>query len=261
MQWYDSLPDFLIEWVKKQEMFFVATAPLSPDGHVNLSPKGLSGCFHVINPNKVYFEDLTGSAVETIAHIRENGRVTIMFNAFEGLPRVMRIFGKAIIHEFGTPEYNSFVAAETRRPGSRAIIVIDVSRVNTTCGYAVPFYEFKGQRTLLLRNSDKYEGFDREHADAPAGTPLPEKGLKWYWKYKNNESIDGLPALLSAGDAVDRFLTGNVVYALDDINAAAGKASDVTRRALLDTRLLMGFALGLTAAAGYVRFSRLLAQP
>ncbi|KAJ2971623.1 hypothetical protein NUW54_g12463 [Trametes sanguinea] len=87
-KFYESIPDFLITWLEKQEVFWVATAPLSPEGHVNISPKGIRGSFRVGSPNRVWYQDLTGSGAETIAHIRENGRITLCFNAFEGPPRI-----------------------------------------------------------------------------------------------------------------------------------------------------------------------------
>ena len=93
VKFYDHIPPDLIKWLLKQEMFCVATAPLSPDGHVNLSPKGLKGSFHIISPNRVWYQDITGSGVETISHLRENGRITLMFNAFEGAPRICRLWG------------------------------------------------------------------------------------------------------------------------------------------------------------------------
>lgn len=92
-QFFDSCPETLFTWIRNQHIFFVATGPLSPSGHVNVSPKGAFDCFHLVGPNKIWYEDLTGSGNETIAHLRENGRITVMFVAFDGLPRIVRFFG------------------------------------------------------------------------------------------------------------------------------------------------------------------------
>ncbi|KAI9065256.1 hypothetical protein FKP32DRAFT_1568240 [Trametes sanguinea] len=189
-KFYESIPDFLITWLEKQEVFWVATAPLSPEGHVNISPKGIRGSFRVGSPNRVWYQDLTGSGAETIAHIRENGRITLCFNAFEGPPRICRVFGRGTVYEFGTPEYDELIPMEERRPGSRAATVIDVHKVGTTCGYAVPFYEFKGHRQLLLDYFDKHERRDQADESAHAA-----KGLKAYWEEHNTRSIDGLPGM------------------------------------------------------------------
>ena len=113
-QFLEELPQYLIEWILKQRMFWVASAPLSPDGHVNLSPKAIEGTFHVANPRRVWYEDLSGSGIhffgqccsfangtpqgaETVSHIRENGRVTILFHAFEGPARIVRLYGKGLL--------------------------------------------------------------------------------------------------------------------------------------------------------------------
>lgn len=92
-QFFDSCPESLFAWIRSQRIFFVATGPLSPSGHVNVSPKGAFDCFHLVGPNKIWYEDLTGSGNETIAHLRENGRITVMFVAFEGPARIVRFFG------------------------------------------------------------------------------------------------------------------------------------------------------------------------
>ncbi|KAH9891317.1 hypothetical protein C8Q73DRAFT_119795 [Cubamyces lactineus] len=217
VKFYDHIPPDLIKWLLKQEMFCVATAPLSPDGHVNLSPKGLKGSFHIISPNRVWYQDITGSGVETISHLRENGRITLMFNAFEGAPRICRLWGIGTVHEFGTPEYETFIPPEIRRPGSRAAIVIDVHKVSTSCGYSVPYYEFKGHRQALLAYYDKRERKDREDPNLHA-----EKGLRAYWIEENLQSIDGLPGLAVAHkaglrpDCRDEMRDANVP---EDINA------------------------------------------
>ncbi|KZT24398.1 hypothetical protein NEOLEDRAFT_1148755 [Neolentinus lepideus HHB14362 ss-1] len=183
----------LIEWIQKQHMFIVATAPLTADGHVNVSAKGLAGTFHVEDPNKVWYEDLSGSGSETIAHIRENGRITIYFNAFEGPPRICRLWGRGTVHEFGTPEYDFYLPSGKRAPGSRAVIVADIYKVGTSCGYAVPFYEFKGHRDTLLNFFN-----EKEKKDLGADGHDADNGLKAYWRKNNVRSLDGLPGLQSA---------------------------------------------------------------
>ena len=90
---YDTIPPNILKWIEEQQMFWVATAPLSPEAHVNVSPKGVRDSFHYVSPTRVWYQDLTGSGVETISHLRENGRITLMFNAFEGPPRIVRLFG------------------------------------------------------------------------------------------------------------------------------------------------------------------------
>ncbi|KAG1732963.1 hypothetical protein EDB19DRAFT_1855290 [Suillus lakei] len=196
-KFYDEIPESLIEWIKKQHMFWVASAPLSPDGHVNLSPKGTADSFHVVNSHRVWYQDLTGSGVETISHIRENGRITILFNAFEGPPRILRLFGIGTVYEYGTQEYESLIPPETRKPGSRAAIVIDVYQCQTSCGYAVPIYDFVTHRTQLLRLHNSRESYDRT-SDATASTEIDQKGLKAHWIRNNSRSVDGLPGLLTA---------------------------------------------------------------
>jgi len=151
----DEIPNYVMEWIPKQHVFWVASAPLTADGHVNISPKGVEGTFHVVNSRQVWYEDLSGSGAETISHIRENGRITILFNAFDGPPRIIRLYGKGTIYEIGTPEYDAFLPQGYRQPGSRSVIFVDVFKVGTTCGYAVPYYSFVGHRTQLLDWAEK----------------------------------------------------------------------------------------------------------
>ncbi|KAG1818361.1 hypothetical protein EV424DRAFT_1323819 [Suillus variegatus] len=196
-KYYDEIPESLIEWVRKQHMFWVASAPLGPGGHVNVSPKGTADCFHVVNSHRVWYEDLTGSGVETISHIRENGRITILFHSFEGPPRILRLYGTGTVYEYGTQEYESLIPPETRKPGSRAAIVIDVYQCLTSCGYAVPIYDFVTHRTQLLRSFDIKESHDR----ATVSTEINPKGLRAYWIRQSLSSVDGLPGLLTAPDS------------------------------------------------------------
>ncbi|KAI0327273.1 hypothetical protein GY45DRAFT_1338926 [Cubamyces sp. BRFM 1775] len=267
----ESIPPELVPWLLKQEMFWVATAPLSPEGHVNASPKGVRDCFHVLSPTRVWYQDLTGSGIETISHIRENGRIMLMFMAFEGPPRIARLHGRGMIYEYGSPEYDELVLPENRRPGSRAAIVVDVQRVSTSCGYAVPYYEFKGHRQILLDYFDKRERADQADPNAHA-----EKGLKAYWDRENQESIDGLPGLAAAykvertpycrdamrfadtpegGSAPERSSVKKPGNSGSGSAVAAGSGvlvkQTMGRQRMQD--FIVAFALGLAAAAIYVQ--------
>jgi hypothetical protein len=174
----DAISDDLALWMRAQPMFFVATAPRDDDGHVNVSPKGLA-TFAVLGPNRVAYLDLTGSGAETIAHVRENGRITIMFCAFEGAPSICRVYGRASVHEVGTCGYDELLVHFEELVGARAIIDIDVNRVSASCGYSVPLMDYVGQRDRLI-----------EWAQARG-----PQGLVDYRHSKNATSIDGLPAL------------------------------------------------------------------
>ncbi|KAK7460847.1 hypothetical protein VKT23_008778 [Stygiomarasmius scandens] len=202
-QFWETIPTSLIPWIQEQHLFWVATAPLSESGHVNLSPKGLEGTFHVVDEQTVWYEDMTGSGVETISHLRENGRITILFAAFEGPPRIVRLFGTGVVYEFGTPEYEALLPPGTQNHASRAVIMVKVHKVGSSCGYAVPFYEFKYHRTRYYNVARTLEAVDVTHEnECPAeqfdlASP-PEKGLRAYWKNVNEKSLDGLPALLYA---------------------------------------------------------------
>ena len=164
-------------WIERQHLFFVATAPAA-GGHVNLSPKGLDS-FRVVDPTSVAYLDLTGSGAETIAHLRENGRITVMFSAFEGPPRIVRLFGQGSVHEPGSDGFDRLVTSFPAFRAVRSVISIEVSRVQDSCGYAVPEMQYVGDRSRLIEWAD-----NRTEADIEA-----------YWAEKNARSIDGLPAL------------------------------------------------------------------
>lgn len=177
---YEKLDDKLIAFIKAQKMFFVATAPLSQDGHVNVSPKGYDS-FIVIDENTVAYADLGGSGIETLAHVNENARITIMFCAFEGPANIVRIYGKGRTLQFNHPDFEKEIGRFP--PGherARNIIYVDISSVSDSCGWGVPFYEFKGQRDQLQRYVDN--------------KPVEE------WREsrltKNASSIDGLPGMI-----------------------------------------------------------------
>ncbi len=173
----DSLDDQLVEWIQAQPVFFVASAP-TDGGHVNLSPKGHDS-LRVLGPRSVAYLDLTGSGAETIAHIRQNGRLTIMLCAFEGPPRIVRLFGTGTAHPLGTDRFAELAPRFPELPGTRSIVELDVDRIQSSCGYAVPFMAFDRERPTLRQWADR---------------KTPEE-LRDYWAAKNAASIDGLPAL------------------------------------------------------------------
>ena len=180
---YDSLDDELSGFIAAQRMFFVATAPSGDGGHVNLSPKG-HDTFRILDPGTVAYLDLTGSGVETVAHLRENGRICVMFCAFDGGPNIVRLHGTGRIVFREDPAFDAAVAVfgdagAERRPQARAVIIVDVARVSDSCGYAVPQMAFVEERDVL-------DSWSRNRG--------PEK-LVEYRAAKNTTSLDGLPAL------------------------------------------------------------------
>jgi len=173
-----EIDDELAAWIAEQPLFFNATAPLSADGHVNLSPRGLD-TFRVLAPLEVAYLDFTGSGNETAAHLAENGRITLMFCAFSGPPRILRLYG---LGEVILPDDGRWPALRERFPAdlpeARQIVRVTVERVQTSCGYGVPLMELSGQRETLARWTEK----------------KGPQGLREYQEKKNRTSIDGLPA-------------------------------------------------------------------
>lgn len=168
----------LAEWIAAQPLYFVASAPLSGDGHVNLSPRGLDS-FKVLGPHEVAFYDLVGSGNETAAHLAENGRITVMFCAFEGAPRILRLYGRGEVVRPDDPRWAELQARfSDGLPQARQIIRITVSRIQTSCGYGVPLMSLQGQRDALIKSSEK----------------KGNAGLIEYQRRNNAISIDGLPA-------------------------------------------------------------------
>jgi len=163
--------------IGNQPVFFVGTAPLAADGHVNLSPKG-GDSLRVLGPLEVAYQDYTGSGAETAAHLRENGRIVIMFCAFVGAPQILRLHGKGTVVTPDNPAFLELAKQFPDNPGTRAIVRVTVRRVSTSCGYAVPLMEFSGHRDALVRWTVG-KGADK---------------LKDYRRQKNQKSIDGLPA-------------------------------------------------------------------
>ncbi len=175
---HECIDEKLAAWIHRQQMFFVATAPLAADGHVNCSPKGCDS-FRVLSGTEVAYQDFTGSGIETISHLRENGRIVVMFCAFEGGPKIVRLHGAGTVVVPGDPDYEELVARFPPNPGTRAIIRIRVARVSDSCGYSVPLYEFKGHRDVL----DKW------------AENKGDSGLADYREKNNRRSLDGLPGL------------------------------------------------------------------
>jgi Pyridoxamine 5'-phosphate oxidase len=187
-QVYDEIDDRWREWIAAQPMFFVGTAPLDGDGHVNVSPKGPIDTLQVLDSHTVAYLDLIGSGAETIAHVRENGRIVIMLCAFEGPPRILRLHGRGEVITPADPHFEELrtrcAFAEPDAPESRrSIVVVHVERIADSCGYGVPLMSHKG---------------GRPHLGAWAAKKLRVGGpeaLLDYQRQKNARSIDGLPAV------------------------------------------------------------------
>ncbi len=177
---FDQITEDLQRFISSQQMFFVATAPLSASGHINVSPKGLDS-FRVVSPHRVAYHDLTGSGNETSAHLLENGRITLMFCAFQGAPLILRLFGQGSVIAPNTPEWESIYPLFSAIPGTRQIVLVEVERVQTSCGTGVPLYNFVGQRDELVTWAEKKGA----------------QGLQDYWRQKNQVSIDGLQTPLA----------------------------------------------------------------
>jgi len=176
---YDHITDRLSDFIQRQKMFFVATAPLTADGHVNVSPKGYDS-FKIIDPNTVAYLDYGGSGIETHAHVLENERITIMFCAFEGKANILRLYGRGEVCAFYDEGFDEKLAWFPEFDRARAIITVHVTRITDSCGFAVPFYEFKGERDQLHR---AHQNKTVEEWQA-------------YRLSRNAESIDGLPGLI-----------------------------------------------------------------
>ena len=166
---FEEIDDALAVFIREQQMFFVATAPLAGDGLLNLSPKGLDS-FRV---------DLTGSGVETIAHLRQNGRIVFMFCAFEGRPRILRLYGKGEVVEPGDEEFDALRAEFPELPGTRSIIRASIRRIADSCGWGVPQYAFQGERDQLVRFAEQL---------GPEKVRAAQLGV-------NARSLDGLPGV------------------------------------------------------------------
>lgn len=186
---FSRIEPALQEFIERQRIFFTGSA--TADSRVNVSPKG-SDCFRVLSPNAVAYLDLTGSGNEAAAHLRADGRLTIMFCAFEGPPMILRLYGRGRSLPESGDEYRELLASAfggEEPPGARQIVLLDVEAVQTSCGYSVPLYEFKEDREIL-KDWALRKGKD---------------GVREYWREKNVASIDGLPTgmLEVLGEAAD----------------------------------------------------------
>ncbi len=184
---HEKIDGRLREFVEAQHMFFVATAPSGDDGHVNLSPKGMAGTFVVLGEHRVAYLDFHGSGAETLAHLRQNGRITIMFCAFQGPPNIVRLHGRGTHTPIGSPDLDGLLAHFPDAPdlhGLRGVITVEVDRVSDSCGYSVPIMSYEGDRDLLLRWADRKD----------------DAALADYRRVKNTTSIDGLPAFDQAAE-------------------------------------------------------------
>ena len=175
---YEQLDDRLVAFIGRQHVFFVGTAPDSPDGHLNVSPKGLD-TFRILGPNSVAYLDLTGSGIETVSHLRENGRIVILFCAFEGPPKILRLHGRGEAVEPGDPRLQDLLTLFPDLPGVRSVVVVSLERISDSCGYGVPNYRYEGERTQLP---------DWAQRKGPVG-------LVQYRAENNQASIDGIPGL------------------------------------------------------------------
>jgi len=178
-KFFNTIEDRHVEFIEQQHLFFVASAPLSANGHVNLSPKG-SDCFRILSPNKVAYMDIIGSGNETSAHLLENGRITCMFCAFDGPPNILRLYGRGYTVLPGDSEWDELSVLFKLVLATRQIIVVDVNMVQTSCGFSVPYYSYEGER---------------DHAEKWA-LNKGEDGLESYKAEKNRVSLDGLPTAM-----------------------------------------------------------------
>ena len=178
---YEGIDEKLAAWIEHQRLFFAATAPLAGDGHVNLSPKGDLRWFRILGPREVAYLDFVGSGAETIAHARENGRIVVMLCAFEGPPKIVRLYGRASVVLPDDPGFAALAAAfDPPEHAVRSVVRIEVERIADSCGYGVPLMRFDGKR-------DQY--------DAWVDKKVRDGGLDEYVAEKNAVSIDGLPAI------------------------------------------------------------------
>ena len=175
---YESIDDKLRDWLSAQKVFFVATAPLAREGHVNCSPKD-GESFRIIDSRTVAYLDLTGSGVETIAHLKENERIVLMFCAFAGAPKIVRLHGRGEVIEPGDRDFERLRSLFPASAGIRSVIRVHLTRISDSCGYGVPLYEFREQRSQLKAWVER----------------KGEEAIKAYQLEVNANSIDGLIGL------------------------------------------------------------------
>jgi hypothetical protein len=176
---FKALSDEHIEFINQQKLFFVGTA--GEDSLINVSPKGMDS-FRVVSHTQVMWLNLTGSGNETAAHVLENGRMTVMFCSFEKQPVIMRLYGTAKVVHTWDQSWPELIKEFPDYTGARQIFIHDVAMVQTSCGFAVPYYEYKGERPTLNKWALN-KGRD---------------GIEQYWKDKNTRSLDGKPTGIKA---------------------------------------------------------------
>ena len=184
---FEELDAALLSFIGRQHVFFVATAPSGAGGHINLSPKGLDGLV-VLDPNTVAYLDLTGSGVETIAHLRDNGRIVILFCAFDGPPKIVRLHGNGEVFEVGSAEFDQLAPRFGNLAGARSIIRVRLERISDSCGYGVPLFKYEGERSQLVDWAER----------------RGDEGLAKYRAERNRDSIDGLPGFRGQTNASRR---------------------------------------------------------
>lgn len=251
--YYETIPDSLKTWILEQKMLWVATAPLSSTGHINLSPKG-GQYFGIPSPTKFWFMDLTGSGVETTAHLHEphNGRIVIMFQAFEGAPKIIRLWGQGRAIENGTKEFDVFVEDNKVKtiPGSRSIVLVDVHQVASSCGFSVPFYEFKGWRNTL---NDFFEKKETRYIE---GGKKEKESMDHYWAYKSQLSVDGLPGMKRGLEYADKHNVEPLKKFVGPYarNTRADAATEKERITLVHLFIIavLSFIIGVTGTISFI---------
>ena len=237
---HESLDTALRDWIAQQKVFFVGTAPLAANGLVNCSPKGMD-TFRVVSEHEVVYLDLTGSGVETIAHLKENGRIVIMFCSFDAIPRILRLHGTGHVFLTDSTNFKAYRPLFGKFAGVRSIIKIEVKRIADACGYGVPEYTFKADRDTLASQLER-QG---------------EQGALEYQKAENAHSIDGLPGLggyncLRQGHGHDgNRCNGQRMWTLRGSTSTVG-GWDVRRRTSWSTDVLGNCAV-LCADCGILR--------
>ena len=175
---FQQIDERIQRWIEGQRMFFVSTAPLADDGRVNCSPKGLDS-LRVLGPHRIAYADIGGSGIETVAHLKENGRIVIMMCAFDGPPKIFRFYGHGRPVELHDPEFDELVAEFAELPAIRNLVVVEIDCIRDSCGYGVPLYEFKAERDSL-----------GNWCQSKTGEEMLE-----YQLANNARSLDGLPGL------------------------------------------------------------------
>ncbi len=184
---FSEIDDKLAGWINRQHVFFVGTAPSGTGGSINVSPKGMAGTFAILGPRTVGYLDYTGSGAETIAHLRDNGRIVVMFCAFDGPPKIVRLHGRGDILLPDHPHFERHRAefGKDRILGQRSIVVVKLDRISDSCGYSVPLMDFRGDRDVLDKSQARRD----------------EAYFAQYQRTHNTASIDGLPALPPPGES------------------------------------------------------------